>query len=322
MPLGGFRDGKGESMTNIRFDHFMTYTSAANLDDYLKEYATQGFVPHEKTVRHDPGLRNGFIFVGPEYVEFCWVEDEALFAAADAEEKLLRTTPRPFGLGMIADDVQAVHDDWMARGYSVPEVWSKVPRDATPNTPPVWSFQDIPSELLPGVSCFVLTYHTRPKDEVKQIKIAPNTIYAISGVTFVTTEPEARATCWRNLLAPGEQVNQSGTGFHVWIGPHRAMWMTPEDYQVSYGLNWMPFPHPVGELALLHLLASDLRVAKIMMEQSGRRTFPVSVRGEEELLIAPDARDGFIFIIRQQPIEMWLRERMGRTGEKLKLAQD
>jgi len=309
-------------MTKIQFNHFITYTSAANIDDYLKEYAAQGFLPYEKTVRHDPGLRNGFIFFGPEYIEFCWVEDEALFAAADAEERLYRTALRPFGLGMIADDVQAVHDDWTARGYSVPEVWSKAPRDATPDTLPVWSFQDIPSELLPGVFCFALTYHTRPKDEVKQVKIAPNTIYAVSGVTFVAAEPEARATRWRNLLAPGEQVNQSGISFDVWIGSHRAMWMTPDAYEASYGLQWMPSSHPAGELALLHLLASDFSTAKMMIEQSGRRTFSISVRGEEELLIAPDARDGFTFIIRQQPVEMWLRERIARTGEKLKLAQD
>ena len=54
-------------MTNIQFDHFITFTSAINIDDYLEEYAAQGFVPEEKTVRHDPGLRNGFIFIGPEY---------------------------------------------------------------------------------------------------------------------------------------------------------------------------------------------------------------------------------------------------------------
>jgi hypothetical protein len=157
---------------------------------------------------------------------------------------------------------------------------------------------------------------------VKQIKLAPNTIYAISGVTFVTTEPEARATGWRNLLAPGEQVYRSEIGFDVWVGPHQARWITPQLYQSSYGLTWLPFAYPSGEMGLLHLLASDLRVARIMLEQAGRRAFPVSVRGEEELVIAPDGRDGFSFIIRQQPIEVWLEERMARTGEKFRLADD
>ena len=309
-------------MTSIRFDHFMTYTSAPDIDGYLKEYAAQGFLPREKTVRHNPGLRNGFVFIGPEYLEFCWVEDEALFAEAEAEKKLLRATPRPCAIGMIAGDVQAVHDDWMARGYSIPQVSSTAPRDAPADAPPAWSFQEIPSELLPGAWSFALTYHMRPKDEATQIRIGPNTIYAISGVTFVSSEPEARATNWRDLLAPEEAVDESGNGFQVWIGPHRAMWVAPEEYQAAYGLDWTPFPYPVGELAILHLLASDLRVVKTMTEEAGRRTCPVLVGGEEELLIAPDARDGLVFAVRQRPIEMWLRERTGRTGERLELAQD
>ena len=309
-------------MTNIRFDHFLTYTSATNIDDYLKEYAAQGFLPHENTVRHEPGLRNGFIALGPEYLEFCWVEDETLFAAAEGEEGVLRTARRPFGLGLIADDVQAVHDDWTARGYAVPDVRSKAPRDATPDTPPAWSFQEIPSDLLPGVFSFALTYHTRSKAEVIPVQIPPNTIYALSGVTFVATEPEARATRWRNLLAPSTRVHQSAIGVEVWIGPHRALWMTSEVYEASYRLPWRPAAHSAGELALLHLLASDVSTAKMMMAQSGRRTYSILVEGEEHLVIAPDTRDGFTFIIRQQPVELWLKERIVRTGEKLKLIHD
>lgn len=306
----------------IQFDHFITYTSAENIDEYLREYATQGFTPEEKTVRHDPGLRNGFVFFGPEYIEFCWVEDETLFTTADAEEKAFRSASRPFGIGMASDDVQVVHEDWTARGYSVPEVWSKAPRDAAPDTAPLWSFQEIPSELLPGVSCFALTYHARPKDKVKRIKIPPNTIYAISGLTFVSIEAATRATQWRNLLAPGQQVNRSKISLDVWVGPHLARWMTPDAYEAYYGIKWTPSSHPAGELALIHLLASDLGTAKKKMEQSGRRTFPIVTGGEGALLIAPDPRDGFTFLVRQLPVEVWLQERISKTGENLKLDLD
>jgi hypothetical protein len=309
-------------MVNIRFDHFITYSNAVNIDDYLKEYTAQGFLPENRTVRHDPGLRNGFIFLGPEYIEFCWVEDEELFAKADAEEKLLRASPRPFGIGMIADDVNTLHTDWTGQGYSVPEVWSKAPRDATPDTPPAWSFQEIPDEFLPGASCFALTYHNRPKSEEKNIKIHPNTIYAISGVTFVSKEPKARATRWCDLLAPGEQVIKSGLGFDALIGSHRALWMTPKTYQSTYGLDWIPAPHAFGELAVLHLLATDLDTAKKMLEHAGRQVFSREMEDHDELLIMPDARDGFFFNIQQQPVEKWSQERMARTGEKIKFIQD
>lgn len=275
-----------------------------------------------RTVRHDPGLRNGFISLGPEYIEFCWVEDEELFAKADAEEKLLRASPHPFGIGMIANDVNTIHTDWTAKGYSVPEVWSKAPRDAPPDTPPAWSFQGIPDELLPGASCFALTYHNRLKSEEKNIKIHPNTIYSVSGVTFVSKEPEERAVRWRDLLAPGEQIIKSRRGFDVLIGPHRALWMTPETYQTTYGLDWIPASHAFGELAVLHLLSSNLDTAKKILEQSGRQVFSKKKNEFEELFITPDSRDGFIFSVRQQPVEIWSQERTSRTGEKFNFIQD
>jgi hypothetical protein len=43
-------DTGGESMTGIRFDHFITYTSAAGIDYCLNAYTAQGFVPEEKTI--------------------------------------------------------------------------------------------------------------------------------------------------------------------------------------------------------------------------------------------------------------------------------
>lgn len=309
-------------MPNIRFDHFITYTSAGNIDDYLKEYVAQGFTPDDKTVRHEPGLRNGFIFLGTEYIEFCWVEDEELFAKGEGEEKSLRSATRPFGIGMVAEDVQSVHDDWTARGYSVPEVWSKAPRDATPDAPPVWSFQEFPSKFPLGVSTFVLTYHHRKKRDVRKIYIHPNTIFGLSRVTFVASNPEERAACWRDLLAPDEKVTSSPVSSDVWIGPHQASWMSPDAYHATYHKQWLPAPHPYGELAILHLLASDLQKVKSMADNAGRRTTTITSNGQEEqLFIEPDPRDGFIFVVREQPINTWIQERMDRTGERIEFEE-
>jgi len=308
-------------MTGIRLDHFITYTSAHDIEDYLKEYSALGFVPAKETVRHDPGLRNGFVFIGPEYFEFCWVEDDSLFAEASAQQKLLRATPRPYGLGMIAEDVISVHDDWTARGYALPEVSLKAPRNAPADSPPVWSFQMIPEEFLPGAWCFVLTYHMRAKDKATKITLGSNTIYAISGLTFVAPEPDARATTWRDLLAPGEAIEPLRKGYRVQIGAHRAMWMKTDQFTATYGLDWVPFPQPVGEIAMLHLLASDLGAAKTMLAGAGRQTSPVIVSGEEALLVAPDARDGLVLTVEQHPLERWLRERTARTGETIEVVQ-
>lgn len=60
-------------MTNIKLDHFITSTDADNIDAYLQEYRDAGFLVAEQTVRHEWGLRNGFVTFGPEYLEFVWV---------------------------------------------------------------------------------------------------------------------------------------------------------------------------------------------------------------------------------------------------------
>ena len=227
----------GLRMSKIKLDHFITYTNAESIDEYLDEYAEQGFLPMERTVRHNPGLRNGFITFGPEYLEFCWVEDERLFSGADPEEVQIREARRPYGIGIVAKDVQTVHDDWTAKGFDLPAVWSKAARDDEPDTPPKWSFQEIPPDLLPGASCFVLTYHSRTRDSFRNIQIAPNSTYAISGVTFVSPDAKSRSITWRDLLAPGEKISRHRDEYKIRIGPHRARWITPQAYNAIYNVE-------------------------------------------------------------------------------------
>jgi hypothetical protein len=306
-------------VAHLQFDHFLTCTSGASIDDRLAEWAAQGFLPLERTVRHEPGLRNGFVGIGPEYLEFLWVEDEMLFAAGDEKDKAVRAACRPFGIGLVADDVRAVHADWTARGHALPAVGSKAARDASADAPPAWSFQEIPDGLLPGVATFALTYHARTANAVRKVRIAPNTIYAISGVTFVAAEPEVRATRWRDLLAPGEPVMESGAGCALTIGPHRATWTSPEAWHAAFGRPWTPAPHAWGEIALVHLLAEDLGTVEATMQAAGRKATWLHRSDGEDLLLEPDARDGFAFVVRRQPVESWRRERMERTGENLEL---
>jgi hypothetical protein len=226
---------------------------------------------------------------------------------------------RPFGIGMIAEDIQALHNDWRARGYAVPLIASRGPTDAPADSPPVWSFQEIPYELLPGCLCFALTYHTRPPDQQIDVRVGANTIYALSEVTFVTDDAETRASQWRDLLAPAEQLIASAFGFVVRIGPHVVTWMSPDTYHTAYGRPWITSPHRYGDLALLHLLATDLGQVQTIFERAGRRVIAHTIHGQAALLIEPDRRDGVTFLVQQQPIAAWLQERMARTGELLSL---
>lgn len=307
-------------MQPIRLDHFITYTSSPSIEEHLERYRLAGFRPLERTTRHDPGLRNGFLGFGPEYVEFCWVEDEQLFCAGDAEERALRAATRPFGIGIVTPDVHALHHDWTARGLEVPPVWSKAPRDAAPDTSPVWSFQEIPRALQPGgVSCFLLTYHTlRPGAAVS---IPPNTVYAIAGITFVTPEPRARAHTWGNLFAPDTPLATDGDACSVAIGPHLATFMNPAHYEQRYSVSWNPSPHAYGEIALLHLLAEHLPTAEAMLAAAGRTVTRIEAASgrSDSLFVAADPRDGFAYLVTERPAAEWIAWRNALTGEQLAL---
>jgi hypothetical protein len=306
-------------MPAIRFDHVMTFTSANSIDDYLAEYVAQGFVIHEQTVRHPPGLRNGFISFGPDYLEFWWIEDAAQFAAASAEQHAFYSGRRPFGIGLVAQDIQALHDEWITQGYAVSPVMSRAPRDAPPDAPPAWSFQDIPRDLLPGCFCFALTYHGGSPDKPTEVRVGPNTIYALSGLTFVATDAKSRAMRWRDLLAIGAPVSTADPGFAVQIGPHLATWMSPETYSATYGQPWVAAAHACGEMALVHLLATDLEQVRMHIEQAGRSVIRHYANGQEALWIEPDVRDGVTFLVQERPAAVWLRERIAHTGERIHL---
>jgi len=221
---------------------------------HLERYRQAGFAVLEDTVRHEPGLRNGFVGFGREYIEFCWVEDEEAFSTVGPEEKALRAARRPYGIGIATPDVGALHVQWAAQGYELSPVFSKAPRDAAPDADPVWSFQEIPPALQPGgAECFVLTYHHRRN--LNGLRVAANTTYAVAGVVFVTAHPADRAAAWGRLLAPDEPLQGEDEISSVRLGPHVGTWMTPARYEQIYGRHWEPSPHGVGEFAALHLLA-------------------------------------------------------------------
>ncbi len=315
-------------MANIKLDHFITGADTDSIDNYLENYRKAGFLVAEQTVRHHPGLRNGFVRFGPEYLEFVWVEDEEQFEkGADAtffpRVRDLRAAHRPFAFAVEANDVRILREEWLERGYELPPIISGKARGAAEDAPPIWSFQPIPSSVAEGAFCFALTYHTRQKDAPRKIQLAPNTTYAISGITFTSDGPLARATAWRDLLAPGEEIKGSEEDhiYEVSIPPHFAIWMKPEEYQEQYGLSYKASPHPFGELAVVHLLAHDLDKAEEMIGEMRRNVtrLPDKRTGVDTLFVPPDERDGFTFAITERPVEEWLRERVGVTGERLEV---
>jgi hypothetical protein len=168
---------------------------------------------------------------------------------------------------------------------------------------------------LPGAACFVLTSSYPNPPQLREAWVAPNSSYAISGLTFVSGEPKARAEAWRALLAPGVETTPIAGGFALPLAPHRLRWLTPAAYQAQFGQPWQPAPHPLGELALVHLLAEDLGRFESCLEAANRRV----LRLADELLVPAGLHDGFASLVTQRPAAPWLAERMVLSGERLEL---
>lgn len=307
----------------LRFDHFLTFIDARDVDEHLACYRQAGFVDTGRTVRLDPGLRNGAVLFGTEYIEFCWVEDEQLFIEESKGQHVfgadlfaLRAVHRPCSIGLITDDVTALREQWTARGYSLALISPKAPRGVEPGTQRGWSFFNIPDALTPGAKCFALTYAKR---DTSSVRIAPNTIYAVDGVTFVSLAPEEYAHRWQELLVPGVPIVYEEDGCSVTIEPHLAQWITPDRYQQDFGRVWQASPHPFGALAVLHLLAEDLdRVAEMLRQAAWSLTWrPNAQEGQKRTLLVTNPADGYLFSITTKPYAEWLNARTTRTGELL-----
>lgn len=308
-------------MHPIRMEHFITPTHAATIETQLDLYRQAGFLPEATTVRHDPGLRNGFIMLGPEYLELAWIEDETLFAAGGGGVPGIQTyqpAMRPWGIGLESADVAATAEEWRNRGYTLPPVISRGARDADPDAGPAWSFQPIPRDLLPGAHCFALTYHNAHRPSPRPVPIPPNTTYAIHDVILVAPDPRARAIRWATLLAPHEPVLEEPGSAAVQIGPHLATWLTPDEYRRRYNRAWQDAPHDRGEIALLHLLAADLNAAA---DAFTRANLPLEHLHPAALLVGPIPGDGYTFLVTEERPEAWAARRHALTGEEFVISR-
>lgn len=227
----------------LRLDHILTFTNANSIDAHLDTYRRAGFLPHDATGRWDPGLHNGFVRFWPEYLEFLWVEDEAVFAEAGARYHTLggtdcgavRQAGRPHGIGFYAGDIEALHQAWRARGCDLPEVAYWRLKSTPPDAPPDFAYQEIPRSILPGASCFVLTsFYPNPPLRC-EAWVAPNSAFSVSGVSFVCADPVARGSAWRDVLAPEAALAVRDGGCELFLPPHYLSWLIPDAYHKLYG---------------------------------------------------------------------------------------
>ncbi len=254
-----------------------------------------------------PGLRNRFIGLCPEYLELVWVEDEDAFAAGDEPVRAFRRDRRPFGLGILAEDTAALHELWTSRGIVLPPVAYESPAGSGPDEPPLFAFQPIPAEALPGVDAFALTSFYAPTPPTRrEVWVAPNSTFALEGMTLVSITAEADARRWQEFLTPDESVRLDGPGYVLDVGPHRLTWLAPADYEDRYGWAWTPGSGGAGALAALELLALDVDEVAARARRVGR---PARRLPDGGLALEPSAYDGFHFVVRAGDLLDWVRRR-------------
>ena len=298
-------------------NHIISFARVSNIDTYIKRYKKAGFHVDAVAVRHAPGKRNRFIYFGTEYIELFWIEDKKKFKKANEIEKYFSVYPRPFGMAFEAKDLKEFRKKALRKGYNLKPIWSKGPSDKD-QSDPWWTFLDVPIRYLPGIWTFALTYVKRDWNKPRKVHIGKNTIFGIAGVTFVSNKPKMRAEKWRQFLG-GKQITQSERGcYKIEAGLHNYTWMTPTLHSKKYGqLQTLKSKHKkYAELSIVHLLAVDLNVAKKMLE---RASFDVHEH-DDGLLVYPDKRDGFMFLVTLGDVTLWLQTRK-RHGVKVEFPQ-
>jgi len=305
----------------LRLDHILSFTNGP-IEDALAEYRRAGFDLQPGTLRHPPGLRNGFVSFGPEYVELNWVEDEQAFAVgAPVWQQAQRRCQLPFAISFFSDDVHQLGGALAQRGYHLPPVGSRSQREIYPDGRPVWSFLLMPPGLLPGTGSFATTYH-QPQEPRHRIRLADNSIYGLAGISLVSPAAAKRCHRWHEVLAAGASAIGGEAGRRgvaddsgvVTIGPHFARFLTPEEYRRRYSLEWND-AGPFLEIAVVHLWADDLARARKVLSDGGRQV----VLAADELLLPANGRDGFVFSVAERPIRDWIAWRRSITGEALQL---
>lgn len=295
---------------SLRLDHVLTFTSVKRVEASLERYQLAGFVVSDHIARWEPGLRNGFVNLWPEYLELLCIDDSDSFAN-DAPDALRNAASqhRPFGLGFYSDDTVALHKQWAAKGRQItaPEMLRLA--TTSPDSPP--DFCEMPVPELEGADCFVLTSYFPDAAMRRFMDVAPNTVFGLAGVTLVTERPDLRCRDWAALLDVEALVESPDEAF-LHLGLHRFRWISEKQHESQYCFPW---DSSGSEIAVLHLLAEDASLVSRMMSDAGWTV----ITSRSGCTTAHHPEDGFVFTVEEHRASDWQRSRKTTWGEALQL---
>jgi len=298
---------------SLRLDHVLTFTLAERVETSLERYRSAGFLVSDHIAEWDPGLRNGFINLWPEYLELLCVDDSDRFRTEASDTlKQAAAACRPYGLGFYSDDTVAIHDRWTRLGLEVPPP-EMLRLAATPESAPP-DFCEMEAPSLEGAECFVLTSYFPNAAMRRFMQVAPNTVFGLGGLTLVADQPHRRSRRWAETLGIDVLSTSDGEA-SLAFGLHRFRWISPQEYATRFDDQWIP---GVSEIAMVHLLAEDPTVAAAMLRLSGWNV-DVSRGG---IVVAHHSEDGFTFAIEQGLADQWNASRLAVWGETLELQRE
>lgn len=247
----------------------------------------------------NPGLRNGFIDLWPEYLEIITVQDEAAFAADDDPgNDYLRGArggpPGPGALEQYSEDVARLREAMTTAGHQVPVVVESRMAGTDAKDRPDFYFLDL--AWLPGPPATAMT-STHPSTPMRhQIKIAPNPVFALGGLSLVSGNPARIASSWSELLDPGA---------HSCTVHSTAGWQATSGELAT-----------ADRLVCLHLLAVDPHATLRAMSTAGWSAGK-DLQGRRHL--RPRPADGFRFTVEHGDSWSWRDRRQELLGEQLEI---
>ena len=280
-----------------RLNNPITFADAP-LERHLDRYRRAGFWLSDHIADWDPELRTGFVDLWPEYLELLTVADEDAFAnRADPGLRHDRAGGRIHAVELYSEDTTAVHaalsGELSDEGVTLPVVTEASLATTPPGAGPDFYFLDLPQ--LPGTRATVMT-STFPGTAMRRyLKVAPNGVFALAGLTLVVEDPERAGAAWARVTAPGV---------------HELRFLTTRQWEPAAGVRESP------GVVCLHLLSEDPgRTLAAMLEAGWTRGHDLDGR----IHLLPHPEDGVRFTVERGSVEEWLAARREVLGEELEV---
>lgn len=269
--------------------------ASAPVEQHLDRYRAAGFSVSDHIARWDPGLRNGFVELWPEYLELLTVEDEAAFER-DADQTLVaqRASARIHAVELYSQDTPLVRERLSAAGVELPAVQEARMATTDAEARPDFYFLELPQ--LPGTLATTMTSTFEGTAMRRFAKVSPNGVFGLAGLTMVVDDVRQAQRLWAAVIEPGVH-----------------------DLDFTTASGWQERCEQAGPetgVVCLHLLSQDVdRTVTAMLAAGWERGSDLD--GHPHLL--PHPGDHVRFTIRPGNVETWLRRRREVLGEQLQL---